>query len=257
MLLLCALLICAAGCRSGTLGREPLLYVNGEAVSEEELALLDGDVEQAVRRKVLQQWAAELGAAEKFDWPAILTALEAENQRRAEVKESGGVIYGVVEYTPLQYYNILMGEEEQAIRDSIAAGTAEEELRAWYEANIENFREFGAVTAHVTAVSGTVTLADYELELSPDNYRSVSEGNEELAARLLELPVGQTGEWTDELGVDWYVECLARAEDTYQPFEDVQGAAGEQYAADMLRQELERRAAESTVEDLRGPSVEK
>ena len=250
-LLLCAVLLLPAGCRAE---REPLLYINGEAVSEAELALLDGDVDRAVRMKVLQQWAQELGLADPFSYEELMEELSEENGRRAELKENGGVVYGVVEYSPLQYYNITMGEYEQMLRDELLSQTGEDELRAWYQEHLENYREIGEITAEVTVRSDGRVINQQEVLLAPDTYRSLSEGNELLVMMLENLWEGQEASWTDESGLEWTAVCTGRTEDTYQPFEDIQGAVGAQYAAERLARELDKRAGESTVEDLRQDS---
>ena len=250
VLLLCAVLLLPTGCRAEQ-EREPLLYVNGEAVSEAELALLDGDVERAVRMKVLQQWAHELGLAGPFSYEELMDKLAEENGRRAELKENGGVIYGVVEYSPLQYYNITMGEYERMLREELLAQAGEDDLRAYYREHLENYREIGEITAQVTVRSDGQVVSRQEVLLAPDTYRSLSEGNELLVMKLETLREGQEVSWTDEYGLEWTAVCTRRTEDIYQPFEDIQGAVGAQYAAARLAQELDRRAVESAVEDLR------
>ena len=243
--LLCALLL-LTGCQPREV-REPLLYVNGEAVSQAELSLLDNDVERAVRMKALQQWATELGLTHPFSYEKLMEEMEEENRRRVAVKESGGVIYGVVEYTPLQYYNITMGEYERLLREELLSQAGEEDLRTYY-------REMGELTATVTVRWEGQVVSEQEILLAPDTYRSLSEGNELLVMHLENLWAGQEASWTDEYGMEWTALCVSRTEDVYQPFEDIQGAVGQQYAAHQLTQELDRRAGESRVEDLRTDS---
>lgn len=246
--LLCFALLLSAGCRAQ---REPLLYVNGRGVEEAELALLDGDVTRTVRMKALQQWAEELGLAAPFSYEELMDVLSAENQRRKEVKEQGGVLYGVTEYSPLQFYNITMGEYERLLKDYLLAETTEDELRSWYEAHRESYRQIGEITAWVTVRSDGQVVSEQEVLLTPYLYRSLSEQNEQLAAMLETLYPEQEASWIDEYGMEWTAVCTSRTPDTYLPFEDVQGAVGEQYAAEQLALALDRRAADSVVEDLR------
>lgn len=250
--LLCVLLL-LTGCRAEEV-REPLLYVNGEAVSEGELSLLDGDVDRAVRMKALQQWATQLGLTGPFSYEKLMEEMAEENARRVAVKESGGVIYGVVEYTPLQYYNITMGEYERLLREELLSQAGEEDLRAYYQEHLENYREMGELTALVTVRSGGQVVSEQEVLLAPDTYRSLSEGNELLVMHLENLWTGQEATWTDEYGMEWTALCVSRTEDVYQPFEDIRGAVGQQYAAHQLALELDRRAGESRIEDLRTDS---
>lgn len=242
-------LLLQAGCGGK---REALLYVNGEAVSAEELSLLDEDVNEAVRMKVLQQWAREAGVTESaFSYEEFAAELSRVNEERVKTKEAGGVVYGMTEYTPLQYYSIQMGEYERALKDMIMREAAGEELLAWYEAHLEDYWEFGEITADVTAWSDSRVAYEDEIILGPYNLRTVSEENETLAAVLLELPVGERYGWTDEYGMEWEAFCKSREEGSYQPFDEVQGAVAEQYAADMLARELEDRTGASEILDLR------
>ena len=251
-LLLCFVLLLSAGCQAKQeQEQEPLLYVNGEAVPEEELALLDGDITSATRMKTLQQWTVEMGLISSFSYEALMEELVTVNQQRQQTKEQGGVIYGVTEYSPLQYYNITMGEYERMLREAILESTTQEELRAWYEANLENYRLIGEITAQVTVRSDGQVVNEQEVVLTYDTYRSLSEQDEQLVAVLETMYPGQETDWINENGLEWTAVCISREPDTYQPFEDVQGAVGEQYAAEQLRLEWERRFADSIVEDLR------
>lgn len=268
-----ALLLCVCGsaaCLPGCMAKEPhlaqgssaagnpsvqkapLLYVNGEAVPEAEMEILEQDAERAVLMKALQQWAKEDGVAgTPFLFDDMLRQMEEENRRRVQQKAEGGIIYGVTEYSPLQYYRIRMGEYERALKDRMMDAASEAELEAWYEAHRENFREMGEVSALVTVYADGRVVYESEVSLSPANYRTLSEQNEQLAAVMADLPEGGASGWTDDDGMEWRVRCLSRGEESFQPFAQVRGAVSEQYAEEKLRLELEKRAADSKVEDLR------
>lgn len=244
-----ALLLVVSGCTEAP--PQAALYVNGEAVSAEELALTGGD-EEAIRMKVLQQWAAEEGLWEEFSYETFQAQLEAENEARAEALAAGGTVYGPREYSPRQYYAIRMGELERALRGREEAQTTQAQLEEWYEAHREDFRVFGAVTAEVTVYSGRTLMSRQEVTLEPANQRILSEENETLVQVLHTLQVGESQTWTDGQGLEWTAVCTARAEDSFAPLEEVRGAASQQYAAQRVSEELARRTAESAVEDLRG-----
>lgn len=249
------LLFCACGvvaCLSGCGGRAPLLYVNGEAVSDAELGFLDQDVGETVRMKVLQQWAKESGVIQaSFSLEKMLRQMEEENRDRVKQKAEGGIIYGVTEYSPLQYYRIQMGEYERALKDRMMEGFSVEELESWYQAHRENYRQIGEVTADVVLLEGGRVIEEGEVVLNASNYRTLSEQNEELVAVMAELPEGGEADWTDDRNLEWRVYCVSREADSYQPFEDVMGAVSEQYADEKLREELEERVNGSEVEDFR------
>ena len=74
--LIWGMLLCMVGCQT----KESLLYVNGEAVLQEEMELLEQDTDQAIRMKVLQQWAKESGVIETaFSYKEMLQQMEEEN----------------------------------------------------------------------------------------------------------------------------------------------------------------------------------
>ena len=85
-LVFCSLLFGVSGCQT----REPLLYVNGTAVTEEEMALLNDDADTAVHMKVLQQTAEEYGVIDAFSLEELKSDLEQENQRRGPQRQGGG-----------------------------------------------------------------------------------------------------------------------------------------------------------------------
>lgn len=248
MLLVCVCAACISGCQK----KGAFLYVDGEAVPAAEMELLEQDADQAVRMKVLQQWAEESGVAgESFSFDDMLRQMEEENLRRAQLKETGGIIYGVTEYTALQYYHIRMGEYERALKDIIMAEASMEELEAWYQAHLEDYWQIGEVKAIVTVRADGAVVAEEEVVLNPSNYRTLSEQNEELAAVMEGLPEGGESGWTDIYGNEWNVRCTSREEGSCLPFEEVAGAVSEQYARERFEQELAQRAGSSRVEDLR------
>lgn len=247
ILFCCGMLLGMTGCQK----KEALLYVNGEAVQEEEMALLEEDARRAVQMKVLQQWAEECEGVEHFSYENMLRQMEEENQSRAEQKAAGEVIYGIPEYTPLQYYNDQMGNYERLLKEEISRSAPEEELLDYYEEHIEEYRQVGEIQAELSIREDGRVISEQEISLDAYNYRTLSEQNEELVAALVELPEGEVKSWLDEYGMEWTLLCTGREEDTYEPFADVRGAVLEQYATEQLKLGLEERIQESTVEDLR------
>lgn len=260
LLCMCGSVVCLAGCgakdppsaENASPQKAPLLYVDGEAVPEAEMELLEQDIERAVSMKVLQRWAAEEGIDETpFFYDDMLRQMEEENSLRVRKKAAGEVIYGVTEYTPLQYYNIRMGEYERALKDKIMAEASEEELEAWYEAHLENYRQMGEVTAVVTIYADGRVVDEAEVTLSSSNYRTLSEQNEQLAAVMADLQEGGESGFIDDDGMEWRVRCISRGGDSVEPFADVRGAVSEQYAEEKLRLAMKERAAACQIEDLR------
>lgn len=230
---------------------EWVLSVNGDGVSEEELEMLGQDEEQAVYMRVLQQWGQELGLMEVLSYEDFMELLSRENEERAQKLENGEVVYGVTEYTPYQYYRVLRSEYERMIKDALINEATSEELRTYYNDNLEDYEEIGEITAELTVRSDGKIVEKTEVTLNGENYRILSEQNEELAARLENLPVGQTAMWTDDNGIEWTLLCTGREENTFEAYENVAGAVSEQWASQKLTEEMDRRIEESTIQKLR------
>ena len=117
------------------------LTINGDPVSEEELAFHDGSLERTVRSREIWNWAAEGGMADEFSYDDLIQSLENENRERKRLQSEGGVLYGPVEYTPLQYYRRLTGERERMLRTRILEETDSSELIRYYETHQENYMD--------------------------------------------------------------------------------------------------------------------
>lgn len=245
ILLLWGICFCIIGCQA----KKPPLSVNGEAVSEQELALLDEDMDLAVRMKILQQWVYEEKITEEpFSYEKMLEELEEENQSRKEKKEAGEVVYGVTEYTPVQFYYAKMGEYERMLKDTVMQNASEEEQKKWYQVHLDAYREFGEICAEVKVLQDQVVVREEEISLTSDNYRTLSEQNEELVLALTDMSEGEERNWTDAYGQEWNVVCMNRAEGRVPSFEEVKGAVSEQYASEKLETELMERIERSKVE---------
>lgn len=66
------------------------LTINGDPVSEEELAFHDGSLERTVRSREIWNWAAEGGMADEFSYDDLIQSLENENRERKKLQSEGG-----------------------------------------------------------------------------------------------------------------------------------------------------------------------
>ncbi len=250
LILYCFVLMFLTAC-SGKKIEDAVVYVNGDGISKEELALLDNDVEQAVRMKILQQWASKEGVGEVFSYEELMKRLEEENTDRKDKLDKGEVIYGVREYSPLQYYRLVMGEYERRLKEVIKEKAEEEELTAYYEAHPENYSQVGCVTAKLEIYWEDKIIREESITLDRTNYRTLSEGEEELVMNLEGMEAGEERRWYDEHGREWRLICESREEDYVEPFTSVQGAVGEQYSETVLEQEIAQRILNSKIQDCR------
>lgn len=244
-----ALLVWSVLVLPGCAGERAPLYVDGEAVTGEELALLDGDAEPAIRMRLLRRLAAEPGEAEPFSFEEMLRLLEEENRARARKAAAGEPVYGVLEYTPLQYYSVCMADYERTVRDRWISAVSREELLAYYEAHLEDYRQIGEITADVQISLGGRAVNRREVVLNAASYRTLSEENEALVYALEEMQPGEVRSWTDEQGLEWTAACTGRTADTYEDFDEVKGAVSEQWAGAKLEEELAALRAACVVRD--------
>lgn len=246
--------VCVCACGALLLlggGKKPLLYVDGRAVSAQEMSLLDDNVERAVWMKQLQEWAREEGVAETFSYDALIEELEIENCRRTEQKESGGIVYGIVEYTPLQYYNLTMGIYERSLKEKFMEQADETKLREYYESHRKDYLQIGSIEAELTIWEEGKVWKVQEIQADQYTIRGISERDEMLAKYLLELGEGETARWEDQYGRTCQLYCVTKEGDIEIPYEQVAGAVLEQYAAEQFTNELEKRIESSKVEDYR------
>lgn len=99
-------------------------------------------------------------------------------------------MYGPVEFTPMQYYKRLLGECEQALKERKMEELSEEELVAFYETHRENYRQVDSFTAEYTVWKERRIAYQGTLELNDSNIRAMTEADEELANKLLQLEEG-------------------------------------------------------------------
>ena len=172
------------------------LTINGDPVSEEELAFHDGSLELTVRSREIWSWAAEGGMADEFSYDDLIQSLENENRERKRLQSEGGVLYGPVEYTPLQYYRRLTGERERMLRTRILEETDSSELIRYYETHQENYMDVDTIEAEYTIRQEGRTTYEGNVVLEAESMRGLSESDEELAEHLLQLEEGgQSLDW--------------------------------------------------------------
>ena len=236
MILICLFALAGIIYFAKTQEEKPPLLVDGKPVTREELDFYNGDKERAVRGKVIWNWAEEEGIVDEFSYDTFLKALKAENHKRKELDEKGEPVYGPVEFTPMQYYKRLIGECEQELKNRKIEEISEEELVSFYESHQENYRQVDSFTADYTVwQEGRITYQE-TLELNDSNVRAMTEADEELANKLLQLEEGGQTTWNSDSG---------------ETNEEVSGAVLEQCTADEFEKELSKKIAESEVRDFR------
>ena len=230
---------------------KPPLFVDGKPVTREELEFYNGDTERAVRGKVVWNWAEQEGLVDEFSYDIFLKELKEENQNRRERKEEGEPVYGPVEFTPMQYYKRLIGSCEQALKEKERNEILDSELISFYKKHKENYRQVDSFTADYTVwQEGRITYQE-TLEINDSNVRAMTEADEELANKLLQLEEGGETTWNSDSGETKRLVCTKREPEGYLPYEEVSGAVLEQCMTEKFEKELSKKIAESEVLDLR------
>lgn len=224
--------------------RETASFAMAEpAISAEELALNDDNLERAVRSRMIWDWAVECGAAETFSYDTFLRSLEDENNAREMIRAEGGPVYGPVNFTPLQYYRRLLGQYEQEILEQLAREIEASELAGYYEMYQERYREADTVEAKYTIRQNGRVIYEEDVILDDGNVRTFSEADEELVNNLLQLEEGGQCVWTGRNGEEKQLLCIRREQGALAPFDEVAGAVRDQCAGEKFEQELMIRTA--------------
>jgi len=108
--------------------------------------LLNSTTERVVREKVEQALFKEFGLVEDIRHAAFLAHLEQLNQQRQKAVDEGQVIYGPVQYTPLQYYGHWKATMQLRAKEKLrekTSGTSDDldaEYNRLLETRIQNAR---------------------------------------------------------------------------------------------------------------------
>lgn len=169
--------------------------------------VLNGCVEERVGHdKALRTMAARYGTQPMPSFEEMCVQLEAFNQQRQKTVDTGGVVYGPVQYELLEYYLTLRSDAETTLVEAIlddALRSKEKLLRERYEATateeltrrsiarlmlyVINPEEFAAHSAEAEQAQSTVLMA-----LEQDGETPLEELN-----ALAGMPIG-----SDELLLD-------------------------------------------------------
>lgn len=227
------------------------LIVNEEPITQEELEFYDGDKDRAVRARVIWDWAEQEKIIDRFSYDSFLEALDKENKERKALHEKGEPVCGPVEFTPMQYYKRLIGECEQALKERIMERTTPEELEVFYETYREHYRQVDSFTAQYTVWQEGKIIYEGIVELNDSNVRAMTEADEELANKLLQLEEGGQTNWTGSNGEEKQLICTKREAGEYLLYEEVSGAVLEQCAAEKFEKELNEKISKSEIQDFR------
>lgn len=240
--LLCMITIYGCGNKDNS---KTVCTINGSIVTEEEMAALNGDEAAIFRMKILQQLAVEKKVGTFLSFEEIEQNLEQVNAERKKKVENSEVIYGVQQFSILQYYSLVMGDLERKLKDAIQKEVKEDELKEYYSLHKERYREADFYKITYKIYSDGVLVDEDSISIGKNNYRQMSEQNQELILNIETMKNGEEKIWIDQYGRQWNLKCEERILGNISTYEEVEGAVREQYSEEALEQLIEKRLIES------------
>lgn len=130
--------------------------------------LADDTVEELRYIHAVYEIAVECGNVEDARYESLISRMEEENERRRETIESGGVIYGLAEYTPELYMNYEMSSlKDMYCADETNEGMdlTNEEIQEYYDSKewvVGHEAEMADLDSVRTAVEAELRDKKYE-----------------------------------------------------------------------------------------------
>lgn len=248
--------------------------------------LADRTVDALKRYRALYEIAQEQGYVADISYDALLSRVEEENRSRAEKIANGEAVYGLSSFTAdlfLEYEADAIRTRYCDDPDSPGMDIPEDEIRDGYEARKETdflrdddlsityvkirYEQLGMsqtdaarLKERLEALAGQtgplydLAAADSELspylerrELGAVDYRAASREIPDILALADGLEAGARSAVTDESGALCLVECTARRQGGYTPYEEARDYVLKDLREEAFDQLLTQRAAGAAV----------
>jgi len=208
-------------------------------------------LQSCISVKLQQMMAQERGIIGDIDYSSFKDDLAQENARRKYVKQSGGIIYGPVEYTPKMYYSHVFSQMLIALKRKMAQHEfkiSDIELKQEYDVTkIDRFRIRDQIrvkiisprskyeiifTKLLAAVDNSTELEKliiahrdqvniHDMLIDDETYNLYSRQNERLLDYIYQLMTGQSRVFTDTDNQLMIIKCAKRMMIGIKPFEEV------------------------------------
>lgn len=182
---------------------------------------------QQLHDTVVFDWAAELDLGE----PVTVDALE-----QSEPGQTGPRTQSFWEA-----YEREVDTTVELIVSSIRAGLSPDDVREYYEQNLDSFARQDELVVQVTEWEGGRAHASTELHIDETTVRTLQESDDTVVSSALLLEAGEQVMVTRNDGTTAEIRCLSRTDAGVDPFEDVTQAAAAQLADELFLAELTRR----------------
>ncbi len=214
---------------SGGCSAQPPLSSSGSAVHAiyERAGEPDASPQQQLHDIVVFDWAAELDLRE----PVTVDALQQP--------ESGQT--GPRGQSSWEAYEREVDTTIELVVSSIRSELGHDDVREFYEQNLESFARQDVLVVQVTEWEGGRARASTELHIDETTVRTLQESDDTVVSSALLLEAGEQVMVTRRDGTTAEIRCLSRTEAGVDPFEDVTQAAAAQLADELFLAELTRR----------------
>lgn len=233
--------------------------------------------ETLVHNKTVAQLAKEKGITTDLDYLSLAAQQEGENDRRQELEESGGTLYGITAFGLREYYDYAYTQAEYELTEILKGEQeiSDGELQAIYEENQQEYTSEVSVDMLIAEMAADVGneqaaqvaedlrehtdlpyLAEkypavnfYELTMSSLNMQEGKSGA--YMQRWLTASDMQQGEVCEPFAIGENVmvmRCLKRSEQAVQPFEEVKGLLKDSVQSGLAYEEMQARQEEAEVE---------
>ncbi len=238
---------------------------NGENPSEK---MKEEVMRELVPVKLCQELFIKYGLADKSEYSELMKKLKEENSTRKKQKADNRVVYGVTEYTPLQYYEdnhakLLIDLKAAMAEDKLKA--KDEDLKKFYEENKDKYYgatdeseviiycfENGAPDStelenlRAAAASGFDIKSDaeklggeYELcEVNSGTQRIYSMEYPELEELFAEPEAGYVSEVFKNDSRTYFAQILSVKENGCKPYEEVEDNVRRMYTSEKFEEYL-------------------
>lgn len=195
---------------------------------------------ELVDKKCRQKLMLECGIISDAGYSAFLKELNQVNRQRKRIKDSGGVIYGPVQYSEKEYDIYCMSNREIELKRRLEqVQCTEEEIHGWYEKNQEilyKIPDTVVIDADGQQMEFTPPLARHDATAYPEiydaAYRLTAGGETDV-----ELPEGETV----------HIKCVSRTDNGYMSFDDAYDSAKEALVSEKYERLVDERKARAEV----------
>ncbi|MCT1394820.1 hypothetical protein M4D51_03690 [Microbacterium sp. p3-SID338] len=174
-----------------------------------------------------------------FDWAAELELREPVTVDALQLPESAQA--GPRGRSSWEAYEREVDTTVELIVSSIRSGLSRNDVREYYEQNLDFFARQDVIVVRVTEWERGRAQASTELHIDETTVRTLQESDDTVVSSALLLHAGEQVVVTRDDGTTAEVRCLSRTEAGVDPFEDVIQAAAAQLADELFLAELTRR----------------